>query len=187
MMRTTSLLVALSLLALGGAACAGDDTPPPSPSPSPSSSLQSLAPGQLPTSSPGAATGTVTSGSATVVLSGDLTGTEQLLMLAPPALYSAPPGSFAVVWTDGAQTLGITGMSFEGTRDTSDTLSLTIEVRNGAEATVLTSTAGECSVVVDTALEDMVSGTFDCTRLAGTTAAGDALTVGATGTFTASG
>ena len=131
-------------------------------SPRPSSGPQSLAPGQLPTSSPGAATGTVTSGSATVELGGDLDGTVQLTMLAPPAVYSPPPGSTAVVWTDGAQSMGITGMSFEGDRDTSDTLSLRLEVRDAAKAVVLTSSARECTITVDTAAVGSLAGTFDC-------------------------
>jgi hypothetical protein len=108
-------------------------------------------------------------------------------MLGPPALYSPPPGSTAVTWTDGAQSMGITGSSFTGEQATSDILSLTLEVRNGAEAVLLTSTAGECSITVDTAAVGSLAGSFSCTDLAATTAAGDGLSVDAAGTFTASG
>ena len=183
-MAPKALLSAAVTLALLGVACSGDDTPAPSSS-TPSSGLQSLAPGQLPTSSPGAATGTVTSGSATIELAGDLRGTVQLAMLGPPALYSPPPGSTAVVWTDGAQSMGITGMSFEDERRTSDTLSLRLEVRDGAKAVVLTSSAGECTITVDTATAGSLAGTFDCADLPARTA-GDELSVDAAGTFTAS-
>lgn len=185
-MQMKVLLAAAVTLALAGAACDGDETPGPE-SPRPSSGPQSLAPGQLPTSSPGAATGTVTSGSATVELGGDLDGTVRLTMLAPPALYSPPPGSTAVVWTDGERSMGITGMSFEGDRDTSDTLSLRLEVRDGAKAVVLTSSARECTITVDTAAVGSLAGTFDCADLSGGAAADDGLSVDATGTFTASG
>jgi len=183
-MPTKALLASAVTLVLTGAACGGDETP--APGPMPSSSLQTLAPGQLPTSSPGAATGTVTSGSATIELGGGLHGTVRLTMLAPPALYSPPPGSTAVVWTDGEQSMGITGMSFEGGRDTSDTLSLRLELRDGSKAVVLTSSARECKITVDTAAVGSLAGTFDCADLSGGAAA-DALSVDATGTFTASG
>ena len=182
--RTTIAIAALAIAVTASASCTGDDT---SPSPSASSGVQSLAPGQLPTASPGAATGQVTAGNATVQLAGDLTGTVQLLMLAPPALFSPPPGSTAVVWTDGSQSLGITGPSFEGEQETSDTLSLRLEVRDGAEAVVTTSSAGECRITVQTALESNLAGRFSCKHLAATTAGGDALSVDATGTFAASG
>jgi hypothetical protein len=183
--RTNTLLAAAFALTLCAGACGDDATP--APTTTPSSRLQSLAPGQLPTASPGAATGTVRSGNAVVQLSGDLTGTVQLLMLGPPALYSPPPGSTAVTWTDGAQTLGITGSSFTGEQPTSETLSLNLEVRNGAESVLLASTAGECTITVDTAAVGSLAGSFSCTDLAAATAAGDALSVDATGTFTASG
>lgn len=185
-MRTRILLVSVLSLALLGTACS-DDEPVASPTAVPPSALQSLAPGQLPTASPGEATGTVTSGTASIQLGGDLTGTVQLLMLGPPALYSPPPGSTALTWTDGVQTMAITGDSFTGELPTSDTLSLALTVRNGAELLVLGSSGGECTVTVDTALERAFAGTFTCTDLVGATADGDGLSVDATGTFTASG
>lgn len=190
-MRTNVLLIAVTVLVVAGSACGGDDATVPqtsTPSSASSGGPQSLAPGQLPTSSPGAATGKVKSGTATVRLGGDLTGTVELPMLGPPALYSPPPGSTAIVWTDGAQTMGITGMSFEGKQPTSGTLTLTLDVRgSGDSVVVLASTAGECTITVDTAAVGSLAGTFTCTHLASTTAGGDMLKVDATGTFTASG
>ena len=185
-MRRKTLLAAVLTMMLFAPACSGDDEPAVG-TPSPSSGPQSLAPGTLPTASPGAATGTVRTGNATVQLGGDLAGTVQLLMLGPPALYSPPPGSTAVTWTDGAQTIGITGSSFVGEQPTSDTLSLTLQVRNGAEAVLLTSTAGECSITVDTAAVASLAGSFSCADLTATTAAGGGLSVDAIGTFTAAG
>jgi hypothetical protein len=184
-MRSLALLAAASIVALAAAGC--DDDAPAGPTPSSTGEPRSLAPGTLPTSSPGAATGTVTSGSATIELDGDLSGRVRLQTLGPPALYSAPPGSIGVVWTDGRQSMGITGPSFEGQRTTSNTLTLRLEIRNGPEAAVLTSAAGECTLTVDTAVASSLAGTFACADLAAPTATGDALSVDATGTFTASG
>ena len=189
-MRTNVLMSAVAALVVAGSACGGDDATVPQTTPSSASSggPQSLAPGQLPTSSPGAATGKVTSGTATVKLGGDLTGTVELSELGPPALYSPPPGSTAIVWTDGAQTVGITGMSFEGTQPTSGTLTLTLDVRGrGDSVVVLASTAGECTITVDTAEVGSLAGSLTCRALETTTAGGDVLKVDATGTFTASG
>lgn len=185
-------LAAFLALGLLAAACGNDLEPPAagsaSSSPaSPASSLQSSVPGGLPTSSAGAATGTVRVGTASIRLEGDITGDVPLLMLASPAVYSPPPGSIAVVWTDGLQTLGITGDSFIGAFDTSTTLSLGLLVRDGAEQVALNSSAGECTITIDTAVERSFTGRFTCRRLNGSTAAGLALSVGATGTFSASG
>jgi hypothetical protein len=175
--------VVAAILAVAASACDGDAPAAPSTSTRP----RSLAPEALPTSSRGAATGTVTSGTATIDLAGDLTGRIRLPMLGPPALYSPPPGSMAVVWTDGTRSVGITGPSFQGQDTTSETLTLRLEIRDGAETAVLTSTEGECTVTVGTAVERSLSGSYACKDLAAPTAAGDALSVDATGTFTASG
>lgn len=184
--------MAVLALLLVAAACGSDEAPAPAaPSPTPAAtatpSLQSLAPGTLPTSSVGAATGTLHVGTASIQLGGDLTNAITLLLLGSPALYSPPPGSTAVVWTDGLQTLGITGDSFVGALDTSPTLSLSLLVRSGAEQVVLDSSAGECSITVDTAIERSFAGSFTCGGLTATTAAGVTLSVTATGTFSASG
>jgi hypothetical protein len=190
-MRANVLLIAAvaSLVVVASACGGGDASVQQTPASSDASSgPQSLAPGQLPTSSAGAATGKVTTGSATVKLDGDLEGTVELPTLGPPALYSPPPGSMAVVWTDGAQTMGLTGMSFEGKQRTSGTLALTLDVHgNGDSVVVLASTAGECTITVDTAEVGSLAGSLACTDLEATTAGGDTLKVDATGTFTASG
>jgi len=179
--RTRTLpLIALVLLT---AACSSSRLVT---TPTDSTSGPTSSPG-LPTSSPGGATGTVTAGNATIQLSNDLTGTVQLLMLGTPAVYSPPPGSTALTWTDGLQSLTVTGDSFTGPLPTSDTLSLSLSVRDGTEVVAFVSTAGECTVTVTTALERSFAGTFSCTNLAGTLASGDAVSLDATGTFAATG
>jgi phosphotransferase system HPr-like phosphotransfer protein len=180
--RTKTLLALPLALVLLGAACGGDE-----PAASPTVGTQSSTPEPLPTSSPGGATGTVTAGNATIQLSHDLTGTVQLLMLGTPALYSPPPGSTALTWTDGLQTMTITGTSFTGPLPTSDSLSLSLSVRGGTELVALVSTLGECTITVTTAQERSVAGSFTCAHLAGTLASGDAVTVDASGTYAATG
>jgi hypothetical protein len=108
-------------------------------------------------------------------------------MLGPPAVYSPPPGSTALTWTDGLQSLTITGDSFTGPLPTSDTESLSLSVRDGTEVVVFVSTLSECTVTVTTALERSFAGTFSCANLSGTLASGDAVSVDATGTFAATG
>ena len=185
-MRTTTLLAPILSLALLGASCGGDE-PAVSPTASVGGGPQSSSPAPLPTSSPGGATGTVVSGNATIQLSRDLSGTVQLLMLGTPAVYSPPPGSTALTWTDGLQTMTITGTSFTATQPTSAVLTLTLNVRNGAQLLTLASSAGECTITVDTAVERSLVGSFSCRNLVGTTSSGDFLSVDATGTFAAAG
>jgi hypothetical protein len=187
-LRLVTTLVAVLTLGLLAAACGEDLKPPPvvvSPSPAASVPASVESPAPLPTSS--AVAGTMLVGTASIRLEGDITGDVSLLMLVSPAVYSPPPGSTAVVWTDGLQTLGITGDSFVGVSDTSTTLSLSLQVRNGAELVVFNSTAGECTVTMDTAIERSFTGSFTCRGLSGSTSAGLALSVDATGTFSASG
>jgi hypothetical protein len=186
-------LVAVLALGLLAPACGDEPELPligsPSISPAgPASSLPSPTP-TLPTvsASASAATSTLRVGTASIRLEGSIVGDVSLLMLASPAVYSPPPGSIAVVWTDGLQTMGITGNSFIGAFDTSANLSLSLQVRNGAELVVLASSGGECSITMATAIERSFTGSFTCRRLNGTSAAGLALTVNATGTFSATG
>jgi hypothetical protein len=183
--RRTILLAPLLLLALLAASCGGDE--PAAPPTASTGAPQSTSPGPLPTSSPGGATGTVVSGNATIQLGGDLSGTVQLLMLGTPAVYSPPPGSTALSWTDGLQTMTITGTSFTDTQPTSAVLTLTLNMRDGAELLALASSAGECTITVDTAVERSFAGSFSCKDLVGTTSTEDFLSVDATGTFTAAG
>jgi hypothetical protein len=185
----TRNLIAVIALVLLGAACGGTrEVTQSSGSPTGRASPTSASPATLPTTSPGAATGHLLSGIATAQLSGDLSGTRSFTALAPPALYSPPPGAMAVVWqtTAADETLSITGTSFTGQQPTSATLTLMLTVRSGSDAVVLTSSAGECTVTVAQALPTAVQGNFTCRRLAGTTPTGS-VSVDATGVFSASG
>jgi hypothetical protein len=181
--RTKALLALPLTLALLAVAC-GSERPVTAPT---TAAQQPSSAGQLPTSSPGGATGTVTAGNATIQLSHGLTGTVQLLMLGTPAVYSPPPGSTALTWTDGLQSMTIAGDSFTGPLPTSDSLSLSLSVRDGTEIVAFVSTAAECTISVTTAIERSYAGSFSCANLAGTLASGDAVSVGATGTFAATG
>jgi hypothetical protein len=179
----TKALLAILLLTAGCSSSRLVTTP----TGSASVGTQTISPGPLPTSSPGEATGTVRSGTAAIQLSRDLSGTVQLLMLGTPAVYSPPPGSTALTWTDGLQSMTITGDSFTGPLPTSDALSLGLSVRDGTEIVALVSTAGECTITVATAVEGSLAGSFSCVNLAGTLASGDAVSIDATGTFAATG
>lgn len=112
-----ALIVALSG---NGAACGGEEDP----GGTPTGGGQTLSPGALPTSSPGAAIGTVSEGEASVQVAGDLEAafTSEL---AAPAIYSPPPGTLVLRWVGGSNGVGITGPTFTGTRPTSAGLALT--------------------------------------------------------------
>jgi hypothetical protein len=191
-MRTRNA-IAIGALVLLSSACGGTrEVTQPSGFPSGPTSFASAsvspAVGTLPTTSPGAATGRLVSGTASAQLSGDLTGNRAFTALAPPVLFSPPPGAMAVVWqtTAADETLSVTGSSFTGQQPTSATLTLTLNVRNGTDAVLLTSSAGECTVTIDQAVQSALHGSFTCQRLTGSTTTGD-LSVDATGTFSASG
>ncbi len=100
----------LAALSLTGAACGGEGEPG-----APTGGGQTLSPGELPTSSPGAATGTVSEGEASVQVARDLEA-EFTSELASPVIYSPPPGAIALRWVEGSNGVGITGPTFTGTR-----------------------------------------------------------------------
>jgi hypothetical protein len=190
-MRTRNLIGVVALLLCGAACGSTSEVTQPGGFPTgpiPVASGSTFPSGTLPTTSPGAATGNLTNGTASATLSGGLIGLRSFTALAPPALYSPPPGAMAVVWQTAAadETLSITGTAFTGEEPTSATLTLTLNVRNGTGAAVLTSSAGECTVTIDQAVQSALQGSFTCRQLAGTTPTGD-LSVDATGTFSASG
>jgi len=93
-----ALIVALSVT---GAACGGEEDP----GGTPTGGGQTLSPGELPTSSPGAAIGTVSEGEASVQVAGDLEA-EFTSELAAPAIYSPPPGALVLRWVGGSNGVG---------------------------------------------------------------------------------
>jgi hypothetical protein len=136
--------------------------------------------GGLPTTSPGAATGNLTDGSVELRTTGDLE-VERTLPVLVSAVYSAPPGGFALVWTAGgtdATIVGIGGASFVGTRPTSPEMTLTLTVQTADGIASFLSIDGECDVTIDVALEREVAGSFRCDDLASD--AGDVVDVAAT-------
>jgi hypothetical protein len=140
--------------------------------------------GILPSTSPGAGTGNISSGQIAVQVSGDI-DTQTTLTQLISAVYSAPPGGMALVWTAGGtnpSTVGLGGTSFVGTRPTSPTLILTL-VAIGDASESFTSIDGECMVTIDTAGPTDVAGSFTCQALKSTSGA----VVDVTGTFQAGG
>jgi hypothetical protein len=188
-----ALLVPLLLLG----ACSEDE---PVPVPEPTSAFQPTgstgatgqtggtttgATGNLPTTTPGAATGNVSSGQVAFTVKGDVRTSKTLPDLVS-SVYAPPPGGMALVWTAGgtdATTFGIGGLSFTGTQPTSPSLSLTITVQDGNQITTFISSAGECSITIGAASADQISGAFTCTDLSG----GSNVVVDVTGSFNAQG
>jgi hypothetical protein len=121
----------------------------------------------LPTTSPAAGTGNLTAGSVELVTSGAVE-VERTLPTLVSAVYTEPPGGFALVWTAGgtdATIVGLGGASFVGTRATSPELSLTLTVQTPEGIASFLSMDGECDVTIDTALEREIAGGFRCDDL----------------------
>jgi hypothetical protein len=138
--------------------------------------------GDLPSASPGAGTGNISSGQIAFTVSGDIDAQTTLTELIS-AVYLPPPGGMALVWTAAdAQTVGLGGSSFVGTRPTSPTLILSL-VAIGNTSASFTSTGGECTVTVDTAGPTNIAGSFACKGLKTTSGA----VVDVSGTFRAGG
>jgi hypothetical protein len=168
----------LACLAAAATACNGGGGTGPSPT-----GGQTLSPGQLPTSSPGAATGNVSRGEASVQVAGDLEA-EFSAPLAAPTAYAPPPGGFALRWVKGTNGVGIAGLTFTGTRPTSSELSIVITIGSGNSTVFFRSSNHECHVTIDTAQQNEVAGNFTC---AGLKSANGKETVDASGRFSASG
>src|SRR3990172_1544535 len=167
----------LAMLAVVGsalAACSKDEGPsaplPTSAFPDETGALPPLTgPNGVTSIPPAGTTGSLSSGRATVTVSGDVRASKTMSNLVAGA-YAAPPGGMAVVWTAGgtdATTLGLGGLSFTGTQSTAATLSLTLTVQTNGEISSFVSTAGECSITIDLASASELSGTFMCSGLFG--------------------
>lgn len=139
----------------------------------------------LPTTSPGSATGNISSGQAAFTVTGGIRTSKALTDLVS-TVYAPPPGAMALMWTAGgtdATTVGVGGVSLAGTQPTSPTLSLTITVQRKNAITTLISSAGECRITIGLASADQISGAFTCTDLSG----GSNAVVDVTGSFNAQG
>ena len=123
----------------------------------------------LPTTTPGSATGNISSGQAAFAVTGGIRTSKTLRNLVS-TVYAPPPGGMALVWTAGgtdATTVGLGGVSFTGTQPTSPTLSLSITVQSKNAITTFISAAGECRITIGLATADQISGAFGCTDLSG--------------------
>ena len=139
----------------------------------------------LPTTSPGSATGNISSAQAAFTVTGGIRTSKALTDLVS-TVYAPPPGAMALMWMAGgtdATTVGVGGVSFTGTQPTSPTLSLTITVQRKNAITTLISSAGECRITIGLASADQISGAFTCTDLSG----GSNAVVDVTGSFNAQG
>jgi len=168
----------IAALSVTGAACGGEGEP----GGTPTGGGQTLSPGELPTSSPGGATGTVSEGKASVQVAGDLEA-EFTSELAAPAIYSPPPGAFVLRWVEGSNGVGITGPTFTGSRPTSAGLALTISLDSGSGTAFFTSVGDECTITIDAAEATSIAGSFACSGL---TSSDGMATVDASGRFSAS-
>lgn len=172
-MKLVRIVLAVSAIATLAACTGGDGEAPPSPSSAFPSETGATGPattgssGELPTTSPGSATGNLTRGVVSFRLSGDVAA-EKTLQNLITAVYAPPPGALAVVWaargTD-ASVVGLGGESFTGTRRTTSTLSLSITAQTSQGIASFLSVSGECEVTIDVAEEDEVAGRFSCTGL----------------------
>jgi hypothetical protein len=139
--------------------------------------------GPVPTTSPGI-TGSVTSGNATIAVSGGLATTQPTLPLSSPAVYAPPPGAFALSWTAAGAGFALGGTSFVGTHATSADLRLTFFVHTASGMASFRSTDGACQVTVTQAEATAFAGTFSCTAV---TDGNGAFVVDAQGSFAATG
>jgi len=167
---TTSRVLYVAFAVATLSACSNDEVPrvdapsvatPTSPAASPTAGT--------PTSTPGG-TGKLTSGSVTIQLSGDVE-LERTLETLVNTFYTPPPGGLTIVWTAGdenATTVGLGGSTFTGTRETSQTLSVSVVAQTSDGIARFVSTAGECRITIDIADADEFSGTFRCVDLVAT-------------------
>jgi hypothetical protein len=191
--RSLSIAIALSGAMLASA-CGGGGNTATSPSSSPPPASPTSATGgtgttidggsgsPFPTTSPGI-TGSVTSGVATVTVTGAVQ-TTQSLPLATPAVYAPPPGAFALSWSSAAAGVSMGGASFVGTQPTSTDLQLTLFVHASSGTFTFVSTDGSCEVTVTASDPTTFSGSFTCGSVSDATGAA---TVAAQGSFTATG
>jgi hypothetical protein len=143
-----------------------------------------------PTSSPSptvsgspAPEGPLSTGVATLVLSGDLIQTVTLSNL-QSGVWAPPPASMDLAWSGGARELRLSGTSFVSLAETSAERVLSFSVPGPDGPLEFTSADGGCSITITPALPDNVGGVFACAAI---TDGQGGTTVDARGTFAASG
>lgn len=177
--------VAVATFATIATACTVTGEIEPSISPPPPAGVRSPSASPTPgaTGSPAPAS-PLSTGAATLALSGDVTQTVTLSNLATPAVWAPPPAPMDIAWMGGGGELRLSGTSFVSLAVTSadHVLSFTLP---GPDASLEFSSAdGGCSITITPALPDNVGGVFVCDAI---TDAGGSTTVDARGTFAASG
>ena len=173
-----------TVLAALAAACSTTGTghgvsisPPPAQSPIPTPSASASV-------SPGPAS-PLTSGLATITITGDVTLNRVFRTIETPAVWAPPPAPMDITWSGGdGQHLQLFGTSFVSRVDTSAQQGLSLTVQGPEGLLEFTSTAGECSVTITPALPDNMGGLFTCT---GFVDADGSTTVDVRGTFAATG
>ena len=177
-MRKLAIWIALATLVM--VSCDGGE---PS-EPTGDGGIQTLSPGELPTASPGSATGNLAAGSATLVVTGGAAANVSFASLGPAIAY-APGAEMNVTWaspSDPGAALTVSGAATTGDFTTSSEFRLAFSFTGADGVHGFSSSAGECTVTIDQAAEHTLGGRFSCGGLEG-----DVLTVDASGTFLASG
>ncbi len=173
-----SIVAALAVFAILGAACGGGEpsTPVLPSSGFPSSTGTSSGSTGPTLSGPSGSTGLAPSGGLTEgTLDLSITGDVELRTSLPrliSGVLTPAPGALAVVWSGAgsdATTVGIGGASFVGTQASSPTLVVTMTVQTATGFFTWVSTAGECEVALETAETGHVAGTFACRDLTAAT------------------
>jgi hypothetical protein len=151
--------------------------PPPGASPTPTGSVSPSA-----SESPGPES-PLTSGVATMTVSGDVSLELFFGSLDTPAVWAPPPAPMELVWRDDAdQELRLSGTSFVSLSQTSADRVLSFTINGPNAPLTFTSDDGTCDVTITPALPDNMGGVFTCTLLED---AEGSVSVNASGTFTA--
>jgi hypothetical protein len=125
----------------------------------------------------------LSSGAATLALSGDVTQTVTLSTL-ESAVWAPPPASMDLAWASGGRELRLSGASFVSLARTSADHVLSFSVQGPEGPLDFSSADGGCSITITPALPDNVGGLFECAAI---TDVQGGTTVGVRGTFTATG
>jgi hypothetical protein len=123
-------------------------------------------------------------GEASLVVTGGLQTSQSAIPLISPAVYTPPPGGFALSWQSVGAGFALAGKTFVGTRQTSDVMRLSFYVHASSATYRFSSIDGGCSVTVSAPPDATTfSGTYTCGSVVDDSGA---ITVTAQGTFLAS-
>jgi hypothetical protein len=144
----------------------------------------STLPSVPPSGSPGV-TGTLTTGTASVTVTGGVNATVTYETLFTPGIWTLPPGAIALSWRGtGRRAVSITGPSFTAQLPTDVDRVLEFSVPGPDGLLTFRSSGGECLVTISPALADLMGGSFTCVSVASDDGT---VTVNAQGSFDAQG